>query len=246
VATSRERGALGSALVMSSHRRLRVLLLPILAVLLVAGCGGGSKSNGIQKLSANAALAKVKAAAANVKSVHVKGAISQSGQSLTLELSVGTDAAQGKIGLGGGTMELRLVHGITYFRGDSKVFGAFGANATQSAQAANRWIKDTGTSGPASAFAAFLDTKKLFGQLLTPQGSLSTGGNATINGQKALILVDSSAQGGKLYVAETGSALPLRIERTGSNGGRIDFTDYNAAVKVDIPAGAVDISQLGG
>jgi hypothetical protein len=231
---------------MSSRLRLGALFAPVLAVLLVAGCGGGSNGNGIEKLSADKALAKVKAAAADVQSVHVKGAINQSGQSLTLELFVSSDAAQGRIGLGGGTMDLRLVNGVTYFRGDSKVFAAFGANTTQASLAANRWIKDTGSNGPATAFAAFLDTKKLFDQLLTPQGSITTGGSASVNGQKALILVDNSASGGKLYVAETGEALPLRIERTGSSGGRVDFSDYNADVHVDVPAGAVDLSQLSG
>ena len=228
------------------HRIIAALVWPLLGAALLAGCGGGAKSNGIAKLSADAALAKVKAAVADVKSVHVKGTINQSGQPLNLEVFVGSDAAQGSIGVGGGTMDLRLVDGITYFRGDAKVFAAFGANAAQASLAASRWIKDTSASGPASSFAAFLNRKQLFDNLLTPQGSVSTGGSATVNGQKALILIDNSSQGGKLYVAATGAALPLRIARTGDNGGQIDFTDYNAAVNVQAPSGAIDISQLAG
>jgi len=228
--------------------RLLTALLPgLLGAALVAGCGGGGdKSNGIEKLSAEDALAKVKTAVADVTSVHVKGTISQSSQTLTLDISVGSSSAEGAIGIGGGTMDLRLVDGVTYFRGDSKVFAAFGANAAQASIAAGRWIKDTSSSGPAGSFAAFLDRKKLFDQLLTPQGSISSEGTATVNGKKAVILVDSSAQGGKLYIAATGDALPLRIERTGDTGGRIDFLDYNADVNVEAPAGAVDISQLSG
>lgn len=212
---------------------------------MLGGCGGGAKSNGIDKLGADAALAKVKAAVADVSSVHVKGTINQSGQPLRLEVSVGSDAAQGTVDVGGGTMDLRLVDGVTYFRGDAKVFAAFGANAAQASVAAGRWIKDTGTGGPAASFAAFLDRKQLFDNLLTPQGTVSTGGSATVNGQKALILIDNSSQGGKLYVASTGAALPLRIARSGDNGGQIDFTDYNADVSVEAPSGAIDITQLG-
>jgi hypothetical protein len=227
-------------------RRTPHLAVALLSAALVAGCGGGSSGNGIEKLSAKDALAKVKTATADVKSVHVKGTINQSGKPLTVDVSVGSAAAEGSIGVGGGTMDLRLVDGVTYFRGDSKVFAAFGANAAQASVAAGRWIKDTSSSGPAGTFSAFLDEKKLFDALLTPQGTISKGGSATVNGKKAVILIDSSAEGGKLYVAETGEALPLRIERTGSNGGRVDFLDYDVDVNVDAPSGAVDISQLGG
>jgi hypothetical protein len=231
---------------MSLRRGLLGLIAPVVLIALLAGCGGGDKSNGIDKLSASAALTKVKAAVADVRSVHVKGTVNQSGQPLTIEVFVGSDVAQGTIGVGGGTMDLRLVDGVTYFRGDAKVFAAFGANAAQASIAAGRWIKDSGTSGPAASFSTFLNRKQLFDDLLTPQGTISTGGAATVNGHKALILIDNSSQGGKLYVATTGAALPLRIARTGSGGGQIDFTDYNADVSVAAPAGAVDLSQLSG
>lgn len=232
---------------MSLSRRLSALFACLFALVLVAGCGGGGqKSNGIEKLSANDALAKVKTATADVKSVHVKGTINQAGKALSLELFVGPTASKGTIGVGGGTMELRLVKGVTYFRGDSKVFAAFGANSAQASLAANRWIKDTSSTGPAASFSTFLDRKQLFDDLLTPQGTISTGGTATVNGHKALILVDNSSQGGKLYVATTGPALPLRIARSGTNGGHIDFSDYNADVQVDAPSGAIDLSQLSG
>jgi hypothetical protein len=231
---------------MSLGRQSTRLVAAVVGALLVTGCGGGSSGNGIEKLKADDALAKVKAAAADVTSVHVKGTIKQSGQDLTLDVSVGSSAAKGSVGVGGGTMELRLVDGVTYFRGDSKVFAAFGANAAQASLAANRWIKDTSASGPAGSFSAFLDRKKLFDALLTPQGTIKTGGSATVDGKKAVILVDSSAEGGKLYVAAEGAALPLRIERSGDNGGRVDFLDYNADVKVEAPSGALDLSQLSG
>ena len=221
-------------------------LLALSGVALLAGCGGGEKSNGIDKLSADAALTKVKAAVADVKSVHVKGTINQSGQPLNLEVFVGSAAAKGTIGVGGGTMDLRFVDGVTYFRGDAKVFTSFGANAAQASLAAGRWIKDTGSSGPAASFATFLDRKQLFDSLLTPQGTVTKGKTTTVNGKKALILVDHASAGGSLYVATTGAALPLRVARSGSDGGQIDFTDYNADVSVDAPAGAIDISQLSG
>ena len=227
------------------HARTTAVVLVGAVSLLLAGCGG-SDTNGVEKLSASDALAKVRTATKSVSSVHVKGQIDQSGQTLGLDLTVGADAAQGEVDLGGGRMDLRLVDGVTYFRGDQKVFAAFGANPAEASLAAERWIKDTSSTGPAAGFSGFLDSKQLFTSLLTPQGTPRTGGTATVNGRKAFVLVDSSSEGGKLYVAETGDPLPLRIERTGSNGGRIDFTDYNAEVHVDVPPDAVDLSKLSG
>jgi hypothetical protein len=228
-------------------RRTRAGLLTVgLAAVLLVGCGGSGGTNGVEKLSANDALDKVRHATESVRSVHVTGQINQSGQTLGLDIRVGTGAASGTVNLAGGTMDLRLVHGVTYFRGDQKVFAAFGANPAEAALAAERWIKDTSSSGPAAGFSAFLDSHQLFQSLLTPQGKLNTGGTTTIAGHKAFVLVDESTDGGKLYVADTGAALPLRIERTGSNGGRVDFSDYNADINVDVPPDAVDISKLSG
>jgi hypothetical protein len=235
--------------VTTPRRRLSVLLASLLGMALVAGCGGGSGgggSNGIEKLSATAALDKVKAATAKVKTVHVVGTIAQSSQTLNIDLHLGTDAAEGTIVVGGGNMDLRLVDGVTYFRGDSKVFAAFGVNPAQAGLVADKWIKDTGGSGPASSFASLLDRKQLFDSVLSPQGTIKTSGTATVAGKKAFVLVDSSSDGGKLYVADTGPALPLRIEKNGTGEGRIDFTDYDADVNVTAPSGAVDISQLVG
>ena len=232
---------------MTSTRRPRTGLLPaaLVAVLaaLLAGCGGSS-TNGVDKLSASDALTKVRTATESVRSVHVTGRINQSGQTLGINLTVGTSAAQGDIELGGGRMDLRFVDGVTYFRGDQKVFAAFGANPAEASLAAERWIKDTSSSGPAAGFSAFLNLQQLFKSLLTPQGTVRAGGDATVNDRKALVLVDTSREGGKLYVAETGRALPLRIERVGGNGGRVDFTDYDVDVNVEVPPDAVDLSKL--
>ena len=232
---------------MTSTRRPSTGLVPAALVAALAavltGCGG-SGTNGVDKLSASDALTKVRTATESVHSVHVTGRINQSGQTLGLDLTVGTAAAQGDIELGGGRMDLRLVDGVTYFRGDQKVFAAFGANPAEASLASERWIRDTSTTGPAAVFSAVLNLQQLFKSLLTPQGSVRTGGDATINDHKALVLIDTSREGGKLYVAETGRALPLRIERVGSNGGRVDFSDYDADVNVEVPPGAVDLSKL--
>jgi hypothetical protein len=228
---------------MRPRRFATFLLVPVLVAL--AGCGGGAKDNGITKLSAAQVLAKTKAATNGVSSVHAAGSFSQSGQTFALNIQIGQQKATGTIRAGGGTIDLRLTGGTLYFRGDAKAFSAFGANAAQSSVAAGKWIKSAASSAFAASFKNFTDEKTLFSALLQPNGPVKKGGTTSVDGKKALTLVDTGANGGTLYVSETGAALPLRIKRAGG-GGQIDFTDYNAGIKVSIPAGAVDVSQLGG
>jgi hypothetical protein len=217
------------------------------ALVLVGGCGGGggAQANGIEKLSADKALAKVKAAAATVTSVHVKGTLSQGTQTLGIDVQLGSGKGAGTLSASGHALEVRLLDGTVYVRGDAATFEAFGAPAAQASLAGGKWLKSPATSGSFTSFSGFLEIKGLFDSLLSPDGTVKLGKSTTINGTKALTLVDTASTGGSLYVAETGKALPLRVERGGAAGGHIDFTDYGSAVTVTAPAGAVDISQLG-
>lgn len=227
--------------------RLLKTLVPAVALALVAGCGGGSDGgsrNGIEKLSADKALAKVKSDVATVKSVHAVGRIDENGQQLSLDVHVARDRGIGTLGLGSGQLEVRLVDGTAYVRGDEAAYTAFGASSAQVKLIANKWLKGSSSSGDLSNFSGFLDLGKLFDSLLTPDGKVETGKTTTLHGQPAFTLVDSGA-GGTLYIAETGKALPLRIEKTGTGGGQVDFTDYDDPVSVSAPSGAVDLSQLG-
>ena len=233
--------------------RILKLLVAVVALMLVGACGGssgGGESNGIEKLSADKALEQVKADADTVKSVHVKGKISQSGNTLELDVHAGDAEGEGTLTVGGGTVEIKLVDGTAYLRGDETALKSFGANDQEVAATANKWLKSDAASGPFASFTAFLDRDKLFESLLDPNGTLKTGDTTTINGQPAYTLVDTATEaeggGGTLYVSATGKALPLRIAKAGTEGGSVDFTDYDAAINVEAPADAIDISQLGG
>lgn len=221
-------------------------LSAVAAAALLAGCGGGGGGdNGIEKLSGAKALAKVKADVADVQWVHAKGQINQGDKTLQLDVHAGHDVGEGTLVVGGGQLELRLVDGVAYIRADKDAMAALGASPAEAGLAAGKWLKSPESQGAFASFAGFLEADKLFGSLLTPSGTVSTGRTTTVNGTKALALVDSTNDAGTLYVSETGKALPLRIVKTGSGGGRVDFTDYGDPVDVSAPAGAVDVSQLG-
>ena len=227
--------------------RLVKFLAALVVIVLLGGCGGGASTNGIEKLSADKALAKVKADAATVKSVHVKGKIVKNGNTLGLDVHAGAGEGEGTLLVGGGTVEIRLVDGVAYLRGDEAALQSFGASAAEVSSTANKWLKSQASGGPFESFTLFLDRSKLFDSLLDPSGTIKSGSTTTLNGKKAYTLIDtSSTDGGTLYVSATGKALPLRIAAAGTEGGTVDFLDYDAPVNVEAPAGAVDISQVGG
>lgn len=234
--------------------RLPKFCAALVTIALVGGCGGGSgggsETNGIEKLTADKALAKVKADAATVKSVHVKGEIVQDGNTLGLDVHAGDAEGEGTLTVGGGTVELKLLDGTAYLRGDETALKSFGASEDELAATAGKWLKSSASGGEFDSFSLFLDTSQLFTSFLDPNGTIQAGKLTTINGKQAFTLIDSATEaeggGGTLYVSATGKAVPLRIAKAGSEGGSVDFLDYDAAINVEAPEGAIDISQLGG
>jgi len=64
----------------------------------------------------------------------------------------------------------------------------------------------------------------------------------TLDGAKVVVI--SQQNGSKLYVANTGTAYPLRGVIKGENAGQIDFTEYGASFDITAPPDAVDLTEL--
>ena len=61
---------------------------------------------------------------------------------------------------------------------------------------------------------------------------------ATLNGRK-VVVVTSRRTGGKIYVANTGPAYPLRLDFMGPHPQRLDFSDYGANFHITAPRNAI-------
>src|SRR6476661_6941704 len=94
-------------------------LVLVAAGLLVAGCGGHSKStssNGEASKSANAVLADAKAAADSASSAHVSGSISSGGTPITIDLTMGKDKAKGSMSTSGLGFDLVRIGDTAYIQ----------------------------------------------------------------------------------------------------------------------------------
>jgi len=204
------------------------------------------------------------AALVNAKSVHIKGAATEGGDSFSIDLSFSNGkGVTGSIGLGGGTMKVIAVGGTTYIQLDAQAFSAFAGSDVPAAAAsalAGKWLsvtaaEDSSSDNPFSGISELTDLKA-FGQNFAPAGGVTKDSKTTkINGQDAVGLIDNGggdpSQAGILYVQAGGDHLPLEVvpspdasSSDGPTSGKIDFTEYNAPVSLTAPSGAIDISQL--
>jgi hypothetical protein len=227
--------------------RTGALAILLASAVLLAGCGSsGAKSNGeATKAAAQVAADALKAAVA-AGAVHVSGSVVSSGTALTLDIHI----VKGKGGAGemseqGLKFQLVRVGGKAYIKGSDAFYKKF-AGAAVASLLHDKWLAGSATTGSLAALTSLTDISKLFNGALGAHGALKNEGETTYKGQKAVAIKDTT-KGGTLYVAATGTPYPIAIVAP-NNGkeGSIAFGDWNKAVSISAPKGAVDIGSMGG
>jgi hypothetical protein len=220
-----------------------------MVALIGSGCSSsGVHTNGLEKKSATqvqqAAVAALKAA----KSVHVTWTGRDERKTGRLDMRTQGNASTGIMGLPGvniglpGVIELQIttIGPDLYVKTDRRgwqLLGAIGAPAAMQ-NLAGRWVKirkdQVNLEGPFS-----LD--ELAAQLAkwSPESPLEPKiVQTTLDGKKVVVV--SAQNGSKLYVANTGAAYPLRVERGGTATGRFDYTEYGVGFHITAPSDAVE------
>ncbi|MEA2215798.1 MAG: hypothetical protein QOK19_1359 [Solirubrobacteraceae bacterium] len=232
---------------------MRYLRRPVLAAalavlalgLILGGCGSSSSSsgNGLQSKSPSQILEAAKAAASKAASVHINGTITSSGKpiSLNMELLAGK-GGKGTISQEGFTIKLIQVRGAVYINGSAAFYTHVGGSAAAQLLQ-GKWLKAPANSGELASLADLTNLSKLIDTALANHGKLAKGPTATIGGQKAIALKDTT-KGGILYVATTGTPYPLEIAKSGKESGKVVLDRWNQPVSLSAPAGAIDIGKL--
>jgi hypothetical protein len=233
--------------------RARLLVLAGAAVLL-AGCGSGSNntsgnsnspSNGEALLSGTQVLADAQVAAKTASSVHVSGSGFSGSQPIQVDLTLGSDGANGSLTLGGLEVEIIRAEGNTYIRGSDAFYKHYaGAAAAQLLH--DRWLKVPASSGQLKQLGTFTSTDGFFKTLSSGHGKLVNLGLKTYKGQQ-VVAVHDAKKNATLYVAATGKPYPVAIVKAqGKNTGTLTFSQWNEPFSVSPPKNAMDLSQLGG
>ena len=226
----------------------RVCLLTCLAVCLImaalAGCGSSSSSGGIASQPPQTILNESLAAANSLKSVHASGTINSGGQHIMLDMTlVGGLGGKGQITLNGLTFQLVGINKYAYMQAPPSVWQKAGAPAAAAQLLQGKWLR-TPATGQFASIAKLTDIRQLFNQLLTQHGKkLTSGGTSTVAGQKVVAV---NGQNGSLYVATSGKPYPIRLVKTGSDAGQLDFDRFNQSTTLTAPTNTIDLPQVSG
>jgi hypothetical protein len=218
-------------------------IFALAALGLLGGCGGSSSSgNGVASKSPEQILAASKAAADGASSAHVSGSIVTGGGSIGLDLSLSSTGGRGQLSLGGLGFELIETGATVYIKGSAALYRHIaGAEAAKLLQ--GRWLKAPSSAPEFASIASLTNLHGLIDATLADHGTLTKLATTTVDGQKVVGLRDV-ANGETIYVATVGKPYPVQVTRTGSGGGTVHFSSWNAPVTIAAPANAIDLAQL--
>jgi len=221
----------------------------VLAVALLAGCGGSSraaKPNGEASRPPGRVLSDARAAAASATSAHVSGSVTSSGTPITLDLSMARGkGAKGSMSTNGLEFDLVRIGDTAYVRGSDAFYEHFaGAGLAQLLH--GKWLEAPITKGRFSSLAPLTSIDLLLDKVSENHGKLVNEGETTYKGRQVVAIRDAS-DNSKLYVAGTGKPYPVALVGGKANqSGTVTFGGWNSTVSLTAPNGAIDLSQLGG
>lgn len=236
--------------------RRRWLLVPVLGAVLavVTACSGQSTpapgptssarpapraANIPGALPGNQVESTVKSAFSGATAVHIKGTLTNSTGTLSLDLQLNkNNTAAGTIGEGGASIPLVAVNGKYYVQFTPQVISQSGNSAaTQLGSALNdKWVSSD--SSLASAMVAGLKpllsfdsfVSSMFGQ--ASEVPTLTGTDVVNN---TPVYTYESADGSVVYVGKASPHYLARMSAPASGSGSIDFTGWNQPVAVTAP-----------
>ena len=219
----------------------------LLALALLAGCGGGksgAKSNGEAAKPAVQVLDDAKSAAVGATSLHVTGNIKSGGTPTSLDLTlVQGKGAKGSMSASGFQFDLIRIGNAVYIRGSDAFLEHFAGGAASLFH--GKWLKASAKTGGFASLTPLTTPSALFGAIAKGHGKLVNDGLTTYEGQQVVEIRDTSDDS-KLYVAATGTAYPVAIVGGKKGGsGAISFGDWNKPVSISAPQSAISLSKIG-
>ena len=191
---------------------------------------GSSVDNGIAALSPEQIVGKAKAALAAAKTVRVKGVGEDPDGRVAIDMRYGPDGAFGTFGPEGLPVNLVRRGDAVYLKAGRGFWTGY-ADPAVAKLLAGKNLKATRGDERFTALTDFTDLEKSAYDFLDLSGPLSKRGATTVDGIPAVEVVDTSDEGGTLYVATTGQPYPLSV---GSSSDKLTFTDYGKPVTIPL------------
>ncbi|MGF7236663.1 MAG: hypothetical protein ACQSGP_17130 [Frankia sp.] len=210
----------------------RTTIPVVVALGLTAGCSSGTSLNGEEKKSSTQVVTDARVALKAAKTVHVtgtqKGTGEDAGSDFVMDLYyLNGTGGYGSVTVSGKRLDIVRIGNDVYIKDDSDVTG--------SAASTGKFQKLSATSGTGKSVGDIANLGSFADNVITSDKTLQPGVvKGTTDGAKAVVLTDSDGPA-KLYVANTGSPVPLAIEGPDPSTGKLTFSDYNKKVEVTAP-----------
>lgn len=198
-----------------------------------------AQGGALDGLSADQIASRATADLKVVSSVHVKGSVQSSGQTIALNLTLGTQGCTGTMGISGeGSFVLLKIGKTLWIKPDDKFWNHAAGSAGSAVidLVSGKYIKPSAKGSSLASIGALCNPAqfaKSFGSNMT---GMAKGSTTTIAGQPALQIRDSG-DAASAFVTVDAKPQFLRLDGGGSNG-RLDFTDYNAPLHLTAPPAA--------
>ena len=220
----------------------RLVPLCLAAALSLTACGSGHPSGtATQGPQAADLYAAARRSAVSATSAHVTGSSTTAGLTSTIDLVGNRSGSNSRVVLrtgDGGPVEIRVVDGATYLKGDS-AYWTKQADARTAAAVAGRFVRLRGdqVKAPGLTLSSLLDrvfTERELGQVDTMNAAVGT---ATVDGRRAYVLTQRvGGDGARISVSADSRHDLLRVDGTTWKPGTMHFSQWNAASTVTAPA----------
>jgi hypothetical protein len=200
--------------------------------------------NGVAALTADQILDKAKAAVKAAKSYTVKGSQVADGQKTTMDFKVAGKDISGTLVLGKAKAQLLAVGGAQYLKANEAFWASAGdakSAATVTEVIGDRWVKVPAGNKDFAGLFTIADSD----DLLQPDGKITKGATAEVDGVPTITLVDGGTEGGKLYVDTVGEPYPVKVDS--KDGSLLTFTGFGETVPdatKPTAAQVIDFSKL--
>ena len=202
----------------------------------------------LEGLSAAQVWKKLETDVAKAKSVHVVMSAVDGKKPIKFDLKLSTSGkAQGTMALEGGTITMRRIGKVLYYKAD-RAFYTKNADAETAKLMAGRWIQ---TSKGADKDMDEMFSLTYLGPMLkeslkmtaSEKKSLKRVPGKEIEGQETVGLRTNSKELDTLYASATGPTLPLYVTAAKSKTEYVKFQDWNQDFSVTKPADAMNLDK---
>jgi len=211
-----------------------------------AACGSSASSDPLAGLTSTQIARQAVTGTEAASSVRIYGQGSDSGQPLSIDLTiVKGKGCQGSLSEGSvGSFKLVYTGGTVWVLPDSKFYQSNNVPAAVTSILNGKWLEVKGTTSGIGTIANLCTMSTLLGQFTGDAGN-AKGVKTTLNGQPAVKITDNTDKG-YAYVTDTAPPQLLQVTKPGAGGGTINFS-YNTATTITPPPASqvIDGSKYG-